>query len=191
MVRFAAQSRRRTPKWTDSGPPGVRPRRRPAASWPSGRSGRQRRSSGRSFTVPEGRATYGPLPRDRWRPSPGSEGTPRQSASSQADCIAMLIPSATTGCASPAALPSRNRRSRWHWRIPGRMGPTDSHDPSRGRARSRTGRTAGHHSRMWSSTDSPAPRPGPAAFAPGSPDGCNTTGRRARRRSGPSRRSPP
>ena len=52
---------------------------------------------------------------------------PISAARTNADCSAMLIPSPTIGCASPAALPMRKTPSRWPRRTPGRSGPLASH----------------------------------------------------------------
>jgi uncharacterized protein (UPF0261 family) len=51
-------------------------------------------------------------------------------ARAKPDCRAMLIPSATTGCASPAAFPAKNTPSRQVARMPGRMGPAERHSDS-------------------------------------------------------------
>jgi hypothetical protein len=52
-------------------------------------------------------------------------------ASSCAPCIAMLMPSAMRGCDSPAMFPAGKTPFEYSVRIPGLIGPADSHVPSR------------------------------------------------------------
>ena len=80
--------------------------------------------------------------------------------SSQLDCIAMLIPSATTGCASPAALPTRKMPSRRVPRIPGRIGPAERQLRSSRRASDSASRAPAQCRVMCLSTASPAGNPG-------------------------------
>ena len=67
------------------------------------------------------------------RSARGRAGSSRCAHSSQADCSAMLMPSPMIGCASPAALPMRNRPSV----------PCAGADPDRAARRRASGRRAG------------------------------------------------
>ena len=51
-------------------------------------------------------------------------------AISEADWMAMEMPSAMTGCASPATFPTLKTPPAWRGRMPGRIGPVASQEPS-------------------------------------------------------------
>jgi len=118
-----------------------------------------------------------------------SQATSR-SANNHAPCSAMLMPSATTGCASPATLPTGRRPGRAASGCRGRIGPAASHAPQR-IASASASRTPRQERWMWR-----APRRRPAvrprgAGSVGNRNARNTISLRARHRCAPCRHNRP
>ena len=176
--------------------PAATPRPPPRRAWRGGRRRRRHADAARiaAARVPRTRAARSPArrPSSRVRPAAARSGTSR-AASTNADCSAMLMPSPTIGCASPAALPMRKQSP-----SPRRGRAARRGEAARWRARdlrasppSQRARRRAHSRRSIASNTSPARAPGlrPRAAAAAGRRGCSRRASRCRRRRRPCRRS--